>query len=152
PRDSFRGGLKLELVVFLLFRERPVCFVAQKFRKVRPVTEPGAALRQLTREERMLLLRFVCSFAWVDLKIRPEEREMVARLVRRMELDEDEKEQVFEWLKTPPSPESVDPHQVPRAHRVLFLREVESVVSIDREITPEERESVILFGQLIRSR
>ena len=98
----------------------------------------------------MLLLRFVCSFAWVDLKIRPEEREMVARLVRRMELDEDEKEQVFEWLETPPSPESVDPHRVPRAHRVLFLREVESVVSIDREITPEERESVILFGQLIR--
>ena len=98
----------------------------------------------------MLLLRFVCSFAWVDLEIRPEEREMVARLVGRMELNEDEKQQVSEWLETPPSPESVDPHKVPQAHRVLFLREVESVVSIDREVTPEERESVILFGQLIR--
>ena len=98
----------------------------------------------------MLLLRFVCSFAWVDLKIRPEERTMSARLVGRMELNEDEKQQVSEWLETPPSPESVDPQKVPHAHRVLFLREVESVVSIDREVTPEERESVILFGQLIR--
>ena len=104
----------------------------------------------MTREERMLLLRFVCSFAWVDLEIRPEEREMIARLVGRMELNEDEKQQVSEWLETPPSPESVDPHSVPHAHRVLFLREVESVVSIDREVTPEERESVILFAQLIR--
>ena len=98
----------------------------------------------------MLLLRFVCSFAWVDLKIRVEERGMVTRLIRRMELEDEEREQVFEWLKTPPAPESVDPQAIPRAHRVLFLREVESVVSIDKEITPEERESVILFGQLIR--
>ena len=98
----------------------------------------------------MLLLRFVCSFAWVDLKIRPEERQMIARLVGRMELNEDEKQQVSEWLETPPSPESVDPNNIPQAHRVLFLREVESIVSIDREVTPEERESVILFGQLIR--
>lgn len=98
----------------------------------------------------MQLLRFVCSFAWVDLKIREEERGMVARLIRRMELGQEERQQVFEWLKTPPAPESVDPQAIPRAHRVLFLREVESVVAIDREITPEERESVILFGQLIR--
>lgn len=98
----------------------------------------------------MLLMRFVCSFAWVDLKIRPEEREMVARLVKRMDLDASEREEVFEWLKTPPAPESVDPQSIPRAHRVLFLREVESVVAVDKEITEEERASVILFGQLIR--
>ena len=98
----------------------------------------------------MLLLRFVCSFAWVDLKIRPEERGMVARMVTRMDLAASEREEVFEWLKTPPSPESVDPQSIPRAHRVLFLREVESVVAIDKEITEEERASVILFGQLIR--
>ena len=98
----------------------------------------------------MLLMRFVCSFAWVDLKIRPEEREMVARLVTRMDLDASEREEVLEWLKTPPTPESVDPQNIPRAHRVLFLREVESVVAVDKEITEEERASVILFGQLIR--
>ena len=98
----------------------------------------------------MLLMRFVCSFAWVDLKIRPEEKEMIARLIRRMDLDAEEKEEIFEWLKTPPSPESVDPRSIPREHRVLFLREVETIVAIDKEITEEERDSVILFGQLLR--
>ncbi len=109
-----------------------------------------SALLQLTREERMLLMRFVCSFVWVDFKVRVEEREMVARLIRRLELDAAEEQETLEWLKTPPDPESIDPYDVPHAHRVLFLRAVETVVSVDREVTPEERESVILFAQLIR--
>ena len=31
----------------------------------------------------MLLMRFVCSFAWADLEVKPEERKLVARLIRR---------------------------------------------------------------------
>ena len=111
---------------------------------------PASGLQDLTRSERMQLMRFVCSFAWVDLKVRAEERERVSRLIQRLELEEEERPQGLEWLKRPQPPESVDPQTNPSAHRVLFLREVESIVSIDKEITEDERESVILFGQLIR--
>jgi len=97
----------------------------------------------------MLLIRFVCSFAWVDFRVRVEEREMVARLIRRFELDESEEREALGWLQRPPDPESVDPQSVPHEHRVLFLRAVESLVSVDREVTAEERESVILFAQLV---
>lgn len=109
-----------------------------------------STLLDLTREERMLLIKFVCSFVWVDFKVRVEEREMVARLIRRLELDDAETQDALGWLKTPPDPELVDPYSVPHEHRVLFLRAIETVVSVDREVTPEERESVILFAQLIR--
>jgi uncharacterized tellurite resistance protein B-like protein len=112
--------------------------------------EEETALRELTREERLLLMRFVCSFAWADLEVKPEERELVARLIHRLELDAEEEAQVLQWLESPPSPDSVDPRLVPRAHRVKFLRAVESTVAVDGEVSPEERESLILFAKLIR--
>ena len=112
--------------------------------------EEGTVLKELTREERLLLMRFVCSFAWADLEVRPEERELVARLIRRLRLDHDERQQVLQWLESPPPPRSVDPELVPRDHRMKFLRAVESTVTVDGEVSPEERESLLLFAKLIR--
>ncbi len=109
-----------------------------------------APLQELTRDERLLLMRFVCSFAWMDLEVKQEERDLVARLVRRLQLDDEEKERVFRWLESPPSPDSVDPALVPRAHRMTFLRAVESTVTVDGEVSPEEREALFVFAQLIR--
>ena len=98
----------------------------------------------------MLLMSFVCSFAWVDLDVKPEERELVARLIRRLKLDDEEKKLVYKWLASPPPPDAVDPALVPRAHRMTFLRAVESVVAIDGEVSPEERDTLVVFAQLIR--
>jgi hypothetical protein len=95
-------------------------------------------------------MRFVCSFAWIDLEVKQEERELVARLIRRLELDDEEKEHVSKWLDSPPPPDSVDPALVPREHRMTFLRAVESTVSVDGEVTPEERDTLLVFAQLIR--
>jgi len=95
-------------------------------------------------------MRFVCSFAWADLEVKPEERELVARLIRRLQLDDEEKRQVFQWLESPPPPESVDPKLVPRAHRMKFLRAVESTVTVDGEVSVEERNSLLVFAKLIR--
>ncbi len=106
-------------------------------------------LEQLTRNERMRLMKFVCSFAWADLEIRDEERTFVARMVARLKLGEDEAAQVQDWLAVPPSPESVDPTLVPMAHRKLFLQSVEGVISADGEIAPEERENLALFRDLL---
>jgi hypothetical protein len=112
--------------------------------------EDQAPLQELTRDVRLLLMRFVCSFAWADLEVKTEERALVARMVRRLKLDEEERQQVLRWLESPPAPDSVDPTLVPRAHRMKFLRAVESTVSVDGEVSPEERDSLLLFAKLIR--
>ena len=107
-------------------------------------------LQQLTREERLLLMKFVCSFAWLDLEVKHAERELVARMILKLQLDDEEKRQVSQWLESPPLPESVDPTLIPRAHRIKFLRAVESIVAVDGEVSPEERDCLFLFAQLIR--
>ena len=67
-----------------------------------------------------------------------------------LELDDAERQQVFEWLESPPPAGSVDPRLVPRAHRIKFLRAVETTVAVDGEVSPEERETLVLFAKLIR--
>ena len=107
------------------------------------------SLDRLDRSERLQLMKFVCSFAWADLEIRPEERNFVADLVQRLELDGDEAGQVSGWLKLPPSPESVDPTEIPIAHRRIFLEAIEGVIAADGEVAVEERESFDLLKRLI---
>ena len=103
----------------------------------------------LERRERLRLLQFVCSFAWADLEVRPEERRFVARLVDVLELDDTERELVQGWLETPPSPDEVDPARVPIAHRALFLEAIEGVIASDGEIAAEERVNLDLFRDLL---
>jgi len=103
---------------------------------------------ELSRDERMLLLRLVCSFAWADREVRPGERAFVARLARRLGLDDDEQRRVEGWLAQPP--ESVDPALVPREHRMQFLRAIESVIASDAEISAVEREQLLSFARRLR--
>ena len=107
-------------------------------------------LTGLDRAQRLRLLQFVCSFAWADLEVHPREREFVLRLVQRLELAPDEAKQVQEWLELPPPLETVDPMQIPAAHRKLFLAAIDGVIAADGAIAPEERESLRLLEQLLR--
>jgi uncharacterized tellurite resistance protein B-like protein len=107
------------------------------------------SLHALSHEERLRLLRFVCSFAWADLEVTPPERQAVARLVTRMELGQEDARQVESWLALPPQAEDVDPTEVPQAHRLLFLDEVRRIVVADGRLTPGERELLCLFERLI---
>jgi len=102
----------------------------------------------LDRRERMRLMKFVCSFAWADLEIRPEERAFVRDMIARLALDGDEGEKVRGWLEVPPAPESVDPTLVPAAHRQVFLDAIKGVIAADGEIAPEEIENFRLFHDL----
>lgn len=106
-------------------------------------------LKGLTKKERMLLLEFVCAFAWADLEVRKEERELIARLVRRLELGEDEVAKVDQWLRVPPRAEDVDPNRVPRAHRQIFIDAARAMIEADGRIDPAERENLELFKALI---
>jgi uncharacterized tellurite resistance protein B-like protein len=96
----------------------------------------------LDRDQRMLLLKFVCAFAWTDLEVRDSERAFVERLVARMELDEADREQVEEWLHVAPSPESVDPAKIPPQHKRTFIEAARAIIYADGEVDDEEREQL----------
>ncbi len=106
-------------------------------------------LDQLDRKDRLRLVEFVCSFAWADLEIQPEERLFIARLIRRLELDEDEDLQVQQWLSRPPRLENVDPTSIPNAHRRVFVDAIEGLIAADGEVAAEERDSFEIFKQLL---
>lgn len=106
-------------------------------------------IKNLSHEDRMRLMRFVCSFAWADLAIQPKEREFVHSLVRKFELDESEAKQVDAWLRVPPKPEEVDPTQVPHQHRKLFLDTVKEMILADGRAQEEEIENWELLQQLL---
>ena len=106
-------------------------------------------LDQLDRDARRMLMRFVCSFAWADLEIKPAERDFVTRLMRRLSMDAEERLEVRGWLELPPEPESVDPEDIPIEHRKLFVQVMERIAYADQELSEEERDSLDILKQLL---
>jgi hypothetical protein len=106
------------------------------------------SLENLSSEERRQLLRFVCSFAWADLKVVDSERELLRNLVGRMGLPEAEAAEVDTMLNHPPDPATIDPTDVPKAHRQLFLDEVTRMVMADGIIADGEAVNLALFQAL----
>ena len=106
-------------------------------------------LDELDRPQRLNLLKFVCSFAWADLEIRPEERAFVSRLVERLELDPLESAQVQRWLEYPPREDAIDPLSIPRKHRETFLETIKGVIRVDGVIAEEERAHFELLEELL---
>lgn len=106
-------------------------------------------LSELSQEDRLRLVKFVCSFAWADLTIADSERSFVHKLVRRLKLEPDERRQVDEWLEMPPRAEDLDPTEIPREHRALFLTTAREMIEADGEIAEEELENFALFEQLL---
>jgi len=106
-------------------------------------------LNHLSAAERLRLMKFVCSFAWADLEVSPEERTFIARLIRGLELDRDEEIQVHRWLDVPPALDGLDPTTIPSEHKRLFLEAIEGVIASDGRLTPEETENLDLFRQLL---
>jgi uncharacterized tellurite resistance protein B-like protein len=106
-------------------------------------------LDRLARNERMRLMKFVCSFAWADLEIHPEERAFIKRMVSQLTFDEDDREKVQGWLEVPPDLESIDPTLVPPAHREAFLEAIRGVIEADGVVVAEEYENFRLFRDLV---
>jgi len=107
-------------------------------------------LEDLSKEDRLRLMRFVCSFAWADLQVQEKERTVIRTLVRRLKLGATDAKQVEQWLKVPPRPEEVDPGQVPLQHREVFLKAAREVIVADGEVHPEEAATYSLLDQLLR--
>lgn len=107
-------------------------------------------LRKLDKKERMRLMGFVCSFAWVDLEVQDAEKKFVHKMANKLGLTSEEKLQVEEWLKLPPPIDEVDPAQIPAAHRQMFVDAVGETIRADGVISPEEDEMFQLFVQLVQ--
>lgn len=107
-------------------------------------------LTDLSPEDRLRLVRFVCSFAWADLDVNESERAFVHDLVRRLGLSIPEAEEVETWLAHPPPPETIDPAEIPIEHRQVFLDTVLALLGADGSLDPSETESFNLLSQIVR--
>lgn len=105
---------------------------------------------ELAPADRLNLLRFVCSFVWTDLEVTQKERDLVMRIVGMLHLGDAEARQVAAWLAVPPPADDVDPAQVPRAHRQLFLDAAKLAVEADGRVVPAEKDALELFSDLLR--
>jgi hypothetical protein len=110
----------------------------------------SAAMNRLDKDDRLKLMKFVCSFAWADLDVNEKERQMVKKLMKSLHLGTEEQKQVEHWLAVPPAADEVDPASVPKAHRELFLSTIRQLIGSDGDISPDEAENYALFEALMR--
>lgn len=96
-------------------------------------------LDQLSRDDRLLLLKFVCAFAWTDLEVTDTEKNFVRRLIEKLGLDDADRQEVESWLHVAPAPSDVDPALVPAEHRRTFVEAVRAVIYADGKVDDEER-------------
>jgi hypothetical protein len=104
---------------------------------------------QLDAPAKMKLLEFVCSFAWTDLKVQQKERDLVMRIAGRFQLSAAQIRQVEAWLAKPPRADEIDPAEVPKAHRQMFLDAAFLTVSADGKVVPAERDQLAVFADLL---
>lgn len=107
-------------------------------------------IEKLDSEDRLRLMKFICSFAWADLEIQDEEREFIGRLMVQLELSEEERSQVEKWLEVPPPADELDPAEIPVAHREVFLETARAMIVSDGKIDASEAENFVLFEMLVR--
>ncbi len=107
-------------------------------------------LDALNTEDRLQLMRFVCSFAWADLEITDREREFIVKMVIRLGLDDAEQEQVAQWLEVPPRADDLDPGDIPKEHRQLFLDAAKAMILSDGIVEDVEAENLVILDQLLR--
>jgi uncharacterized tellurite resistance protein B-like protein len=107
-------------------------------------------MQKLSSKDRLRLMKFVCSFIWADLEVKESEKKFVTRLSKKLDLSDDDIAQVKKWMKVPPRPEEVDPTQIPKEHRQMFLDTIRDVITADGEVAKDEWENLALFEQLLR--
>ena len=103
----------------------------------------------LAREDRLRLMKFICAVAWADLEVHSTEREFAKRMVTRLGLDAEERAQVEAWLQVPPLIDDVDPAEIPREHRKVFLDTLRDLVHADGAVDEQEEASLALLEDLL---
>jgi uncharacterized tellurite resistance protein B-like protein len=107
-------------------------------------------MQKLSHQDRLRLMKFVCSFVWADLEVKDSERKFVAKVAKKLRLPDEDMTQINEWLEVPPRPEEVDPTRIPKEHRQIFLDTIRDVITADGEVADDEWENLALFEQLLK--
>ena len=108
-------------------------------------------LENLADDDKLRLLRFLCSFAWADLNVGVPERKLVVDLIRRFGLRAEDAAMAAGWLDHPPNEDDIDPTDIPREHRQLVLDAVLEMVGVDGRVDSMEAESYAVLEALMTS-
>ena len=93
---------------------------------------------------------FCMCVAWADLKVADEERLFVSALMQKLDLSDAEAAEGYPgWMTHPPAPEDVDPMEIPKEHKAIFLTAVREMVKADGEIAKHEADTYVLLEQLL---
>jgi len=101
----------------------------------------------MTPAQRSQLVHMACVAAWSNLDVHPEEREVVLRIARQLELSADELAKVEGWLKD--GPPDFDPYAIPREHREAYIETFMEVARADGQIDLEESETIKVLHELL---
>lgn len=106
-------------------------------------------LDELQNDEKLRLLRFLCSFAWADLEIADKERKLVRDIIHKMGLPPADAALASTWLDHPPSEDELDPYDIPDEHRRLFLDAALEMIGADDHVDEMEAENFAIFEALM---
>lgn len=103
----------------------------------------------LSSEEKLQIMRFICAFAWADLKVVTAEKHFIEQFASVLELTESEKISVNSWVKHPPRPEEIDPFGIPHHLRETIISAAKAISMVDGDFDPKESELLNLLSNLI---
>ncbi|MEM9074597.1 MAG: TerB family tellurite resistance protein [Myxococcota bacterium] len=104
-----------------------------------------AQFDDLSSDDRKQLLKLVCSFAWLDHEVQPEERTFIKKLIEQMNLDEEDRRDAFFWLENKVNAEELGSIDVPAAHRQLFVEVARALIGSDEQVTDDEAQELALL-------
>ena len=103
----------------------------------------------ISSEEKLQIMRFVCAFAWADLKVVTEERSIIASFAKSLELNEKELIQVNDWTRHPPKPEEIDPFDIPVHLKEIILSAASAVTIVDGICDHNEADLLTLLQNIL---
>ena len=106
-------------------------------------------LEELTVEEKLRLVRFMCAFAWADLDVSEREQALLSALIRKLDLPDEARLEAESWIEHPPDEEELDPNDIPLAQRRLFVSAATEIIGVDGVIDGMEVENLALFDALL---
>ena len=95
-------------------------------------------LEELTVEEKLRLVRFMCAFAWADLDVSEREQALLSALIRKLDLPDEARLEAESWIEHPPDEEELDPNDIPLAQRRLFVSAATEIRRARRAIVVDE--------------
>lgn len=99
----------------------------------------------LTETERVELMRFLCSFAWADGEVQPEEKTVLERVLGGLGLGAEARAEVEPWLATAPDVEGRELKAIDEQKRAAFIDRAYEVAAADGEIAAEELKHLKMF-------